>query len=179
MPSIVELKTTVDLKKIQELMQKASVNILVGFPSGRPHIEAVHEQQDDGTFKNGSKVQTKFDQATKTERVVETWELAEELHYGSATTPARPFLEEGIEYKVDELKEAIGKELEKELNGGHANWNKIGTMAVGHIQEFVRSDYYKSTIPNSKEWQEQKGSDTPLIDGGDLINSMSFIVEEK
>lgn len=182
----VNVKNTVEMHKIQELLQKAGVEILVGFPSGRPHIQAVHEpvKDKDGkqkvdkngnrVYKGGSKVQKKADGT-----VLETWELAEALHFGSASVPARPFLTDGLESKQKELLSAVQEQAEKAMNGERPNWEKVGSMAKGAVDEFVRSDYYKTHIPNSKEWQETKGSDTPLIDGGDLIGSLEFIVENK
>ena len=50
---------------------------------------------------------------------------------------------------------------------------------MGAVQKFVRSDYYKTNVPNSSKTIKFKGSDTPLIDGGDLINSLEFVVEGK
>jgi len=47
------------------------------------------------------------------------------------------------------------------------------------VQEYVRSDAYKSSAPNSPETIARKGSDTPLIDGGDLVNSLAYNVEKK
>lgn len=161
----------VDTKKIQELLKKCQVRILVGFPSGRAHIEAVHTEEN-GKRKGGSKVQTN-DQG----QMIETSELARELHYGSQRTPARPFLEDGVRENKKEIAQALIKEIKKVMSGQSANWDKVGTMAVGKIQEFVRSDYYKTRIPNAQSTIEYKGSDTPLIDGADLINSMNYIVE--
>ena len=48
---------------------------------------------------------------------------------------------------------------------------------MGAVQRFVRSGYYKANVPNSRHTVEFKGSDTPLIDGGDLVNSLEFVVE--
>jgi hypothetical protein len=109
---------------------------------------------------------------------IETAELAKMLSYGTSSIPARPFLEQGIASKKEEIKKALQEEAKKALDGGKANWNKVGSMAVGAVQEFVRGDYYKTNVPNSKKTQEYKGSDKPLIDGADLINSLVFVVGE-
>ena len=165
----VKIVETVDFSKIQKAAQKAACDILVGFPSGRQHVPTIHKNKD-GEYKgyNGENVEDI--------QPIETAELAKALSYGTDTIPARPFLEEGIESKQKELTEALQREAKKVIDGGQANWNKVGTMAVGAIQEFVRGDYYKSTKPNSKKTQEYKGSDKPLIDGADLINSLAFVI---
>lgn len=162
-----------DTRKIQELLKKCKVSILVGFPSGRSHIQAVHNEDEDGKRSGGAKV------SKQNGKTLETSELAKQLHYGSQSTPARPFLEDAIRENKDVIKEALAKELKKQINGNGGNWHKIGTMAVGIVQEFVRGDYYKTRIPNAQSTIDYKGSDTPLIDGADLINSMSYIVEDK
>lgn len=139
------------------------------------HIDATHTEKlgkdgdprrkDDGTLdtEGGNSV-------TK-----ETAELAKELHVGSSRIPARPFLDDGVKYNAEEIKQVLAQEAKKE----NPNWDKVGTFAVGKIQEFVRGDYYRSNVPNSRETIEAKGSDMPLIDGGDLINSLTFLVEKE
>ena len=165
----VNIKNTVDTSKIQALARKAAANILVGFPSGRQHVPTFHKDE------NG-KYRTYDGKNIEEAEPIETAELAKMLSFGTTEIPARPFLEEGIASKKEEIKNALQNEAKKVLDGGQANWNKVGTMAVGAVQEFVRGDYYKSTKPNSKKTQEYKGSDKPLIDGADLINSLVFVV---
>lgn len=166
----VNIRNTVDTSKIQKLAKKAAVNILVGFPSGRQHVPTFHKNEN-GEYKtyNGGNIEDA--------KPIETAELAKMLHFGTATIPARPFLDDGINSKKDEILDVFRKEAKKAIDGGSANWNKVGTMAVGAIQEFVRGDYYKTNEPNSKKTIDYKGSDTPLIDGADLINSLEFIVQ--
>lgn len=168
------IQRTVNLKKIQDLFDKSNVTILVGFPSGREHIEARHDITQQGHRKGGADVNENYNG-----QPVETAELAQQLHYGSALIPARPFLDDGIESEKRKLAEAIQEQLKKIKDGQSPNWDKVGTMAVGAIQEFVRSDYYKNAVPNSPQTIKEKGSDTPLIDGGDLIGSLTYILEGK
>lgn len=165
----VNIQSTVDTKKIQETVRKAACNILVGFPSGEQHVPTFHKNAE-GKYVgyNGENVEDV--------KPMETAELAMELSFGTATIPARPFLEEGIESKKAEISEALKQEAKRAIEGGAANWDKVGTMAVGAVQEFVRGDYYKSTKPNSKKTIEYKGSDKPLIDGGNLIQSLQYVV---
>ena len=165
----VNIINTVDMKKIQETARKAACNILVGFPSGEMHAPTFHKNEE-GKYVgyNGEDINDV--------KPIETAELAKQLSFGTADYPARPFLEEGIESKKTEIVTAMKQEAKKALEGGSANWDKVGTMAVGAVQEFVRGDYYKSTKPNSKKTIEYKGSDKPLIDGGNLIQSLQYVV---
>ena len=85
---------------------------------------------------------------------------------------------EGIKSKQTELVKALETEAKKVMDGGQANWNKVGTMAVGAVQEFVRGDYYRTNVPNSPKTIEYKGSDKPLIDGANMIQSLQFVVQD-
>ena len=161
-----------DFSEIQKFAENANANVLVGFLAGRMHVETKHKDRKGkkGQYKN-------YDGKDATYENLETAELAKILTFGSANIPARPFIEEGLLSKKDELKAEINKQLDQIKNGKTANWNKVGTKAVGAIQEFVRSDYYKTHVPNSPRTIKYKeGKDTPLIDGGDLIGSLEFIV---
>ena len=148
----VNIRNTVDTRKIQETARKAAVDILVGFPGGRQHVPTFHKN-DKGEYK------TYEGKNVEDAEPIETAELAKQLHYGAGNIPARPFLEEGIASKKNELTQAMKEEAAKAINGGSANWQKVGTMAVGAINEFVRGDHYRNTVPNSPKTIEYKGSD--------------------
>lgn len=150
--------STVDLKPIQRLMGRGD-QILVGYPSGRPHGE------------------------------LQTDELARILTYGTADIPPRPFLEEGIFEKKNEISQLIGEHYSKRVEGAEnrPGLKRIGAEAVGAVQEFVRGDYYKETVPNSPETIRRKStkqngqtlvSDKPLIDTADMINATTYVVRE-
>lgn len=166
----VNIRNTVDTKKIQALARKAAANILVGFPSGEMHTPTFHKNEQ-GEYKtyDGKNVEEA--------EPIENAELAKMLSFGTAGIPARPFLEDGIASKKEEIKNALQEEAKKVIDGGQANWNKVGTMAVGAVQEFVRGDYYRTNVPNSQKTIDYKGSDKPLIDGANLIGDLKFVVQ--
>lgn len=167
----VNIKNTVDAKEIQKFMDQAAVNILVGFPSGMQHVPTLHKNKETKKFEGYyGEEPTEID-------AIDTAELAKMLHFGAADIPARPFLEDGIKQNLGKLKRAMQDEVKKVKEGGKANWNKVGGMAVGAIKEFVKSDYYKQRVPNAKRTIEYKGSDTPLIDGAHMIESLQYLVE--
>ena len=161
-----------DFSELQKFAENASAEVLVGFLGGRMHVETKHKD------KKGKKRKYKnIDGKDATYENMETAELAKILTFGSARIPPRPFIEEGLLSKKDELKKEINDQLDKIKEGKKANWNKVGTKAVGAIDEFVRSDYYKTHVPNSPRTIKYKeGKDTPLIDGGDLIGSLKYVV---
>lgn len=158
------LRTTDDLKKVKAAMDKADFAVFVGFPSGWPHIETTHTiDPKTGAIKRG------------TRDGGDLAELAERLHYGDAHIPARPFLEDGLETHRAELKKLIKDQLAKLTSTGKANLDKIGTAAVGAINELVRSGYYRESVPNAPLTIKMKGSDVPLIDGENMIDNLHFV----
>lgn len=175
----VSSKNKLELHKIQTFMNKGSCTVKVGYPSGRQHVPTWHK---DDTQKPNERRRGKYEDynggAPEEQDPIDTADLARDLSYGTATMPARPFLEDGLESKKEEIKNEIQKQLQNALDGKETNWDKVGTKAVAAIQEVVRSDFYKTKTPNSQKTIEYKGSDTPLIDGGDLINALTYIKEK-
>lgn len=161
MPSAIEVKgNAASSDDIRKAAASLGAEIKVGFLSGRNHKEAP----------------------------METCELARILHFGTATIPARPFLEEGIENAEGKIRKDLEKELDKVTAGGTPDWAVVGRNAVSAVQQFVNSDYYKNKTPNSPETIRRKSTgkgknlkigDLPLVDTKELMNSLSFIVEKK
>lgn len=167
------IKNTIDTKKIQALMDEAQVDILVGFRGGQQHHMNVRRKNKKDGYKDINGVEPENVKSPDID------ELARMQHFGTVNIPARPFLTDGIRQNLDTIKKAMKEQVEKVAAGGKANWSKVGTIAVGAIQDFVRSDYYKGKKPNSKKTIEYKGSDTPLIDTAEMVNSMTFLVQRQ
>lgn len=168
MPSV---ENTIEVKKLAQFAEKCTAEILVGFLSGRQHVPTYHKDKD-GVYRN-------YDGGTPSNQSEDTAELAKRLSYGDGNFPPRPFLEEGIAENAEKILTELKKQAEKVHNGLKPNWDKVGTMAVGAVQDFVRGDWYRSHVPNSQKTIEYKGSDKPLIDGGDLISAVTFVVDGK
>lgn len=148
---------------LRRFSANASAVVLVGYPSGKQHTAGSRAQRQGET--------------------VELADLAKRLSVGDSAIPPRPFIEDGLRENSDALEKCVKEQVNAAKNG-KANWNKVGTLAVGSVQQIVRSDYYKSTAPNSPVTIAMKSvgesvSDTPLIDTGDLINSLEFVVEKE
>jgi hypothetical protein len=164
MGNIFNFKNTVDVSKISRLLGKSEV--LIGFPEGLPHpVKGSANSLDED-------------------------ELARIQTYGTATTPARPFLEEGIYSKKIEL----GIQIEKynkdlcEGKSGSQDLKRIGAFCVGAVKEFVYSDFYKHTVPNAQSTIDQKShsqkgktllSDKPLIDTANMINACTYVIRQE
>lgn len=152
------------MERMRRVIENAEIMVLVGYPSGLTHIETTHHINPETG-----------ERTTGTQAGGDLAELAEKLHFGTAEIPSRPFLEDGLNLNQDELRKALKKELEKLKETGKANLDKVGTMAVGKVQELVRSGYYKDKVPNAPLTIMLKGSDTPLIDGANMIDSLRYL----
>ena len=95
--------------------------------------------------------------------------------FGTANMPARPSLQPGVksgnvEYlKIVEDTVADGEPLEMALN-------KIGVVAVGNVQKYMTE---LRTPPNAASTIKQKKSSNPLIDTGQLRQSVTFSITNK
>lgn len=163
------MENTIDTSKIQKLADKAAVDIMVGYKDGMTHNISTHKDETGKDRDYNGKDVPNSD-------VIDMVELVRDLNFGTATIPARPFIEDGIRSKEKELKKALEQQVEKVLSGGQANWGKVGSMAVGAIKEFVYGDYYKTNAPNSPRTIEYKGSDKPLLDTAEMVNSLIYVV---
>ena len=99
-------------------------------------------------------------------------EIAAWNHFGTKTTPARPFLDVGILNKTDEIKRYISVELAKgrtplQIMPG------LGALGVRAVQEQIDDTY---TPPNAPETVRRKGSTHPLIDTGEMKQKITFRV---
>ncbi len=138
---------SIDVRRIRRVAR--SDEILIGHLSGMPHPSAG----------------------------VSMAKLAEWLHDGTATILARPYLLQGLRASMALIKKQIRIYLQKKIaDRTPPDIRPLGATCVGAVQEFVRGDYYKSTIPNAPSTIARKrGGDTPLIDTGALIDSVVYV----
>jgi hypothetical protein len=101
-------------------------------------------------------------------------ELGKLMSYGGIgpegnPIPARPHLEEGLEYGKEALRDAIrtfGASIFKPF-GVKGGPEKIAEVARKSVIDYIRSGQLE---PNAPFTVEKKGSNTPLIDQGALIH---------
>lgn len=134
-----------DIQKLHRLIRNDE--ILVGYPDGVSHP--------------GSDIQNS--------------DLARALHNGTARIPSRPFLYQAIVSVRQQLRAMLREQFKKQIKRGEYSPEGIGAFMVGAVQRFVRSGYYKNTAPNAPSTIRRKGSDTPLIDTGFMIDSTTFV----
>jgi hypothetical protein len=163
------LTKTIDWKKLEAIAGENE--ILIGYPEGLQHTPSFEGPAVDMAdlarkLSNGTGPQT-----WKTNRGGKVQE-----HYVSGI-PARPFLDDGIEAGTDAINNRIKKYYKKNIEDGKkstSDLHAIAVTAIGEIRKWVISgaDY----VPNSPTTIEGKGSDRPLIDTGQLLNSITYVI---
>ena len=97
---------------------------------------------------------------------------------GTATIPARPFLRRSVDENEEKLRDFCSTVFQRILHGGTVETvlNEIGTMQVDLVQDKIRNGDFAANAPSTIR---RKGSDHPLIDTGQMIQSVHFVVKEK
>ena len=97
--------------------------------------------------------------------------------FGTVTIPERSFIRSTIEGDSKEIKEVSRKQYKKVLDGDinlKQGLGILGTFVMGKIQEKFTKNTWS---PNSSSTIILKGSTKPLIDSGQLRQSISYEVK--
>lgn len=97
---------------------------------------------------------------------------------GTSTSPSRPFLRTTVDENEDKIV-AMGERAARELaTGGSAEQvlNKVGVFNVTLVQKTIVSG---SFAPNAPGTIRAKGSSKPLIDTGQMRQSVHYVIRGK
>jgi hypothetical protein len=99
-------------------------------------------------------------------------EIATRLHYGDGGIPPRPWLSKAFRDNRVTWRRAAEKIVRQasaeDFPGAVLTIRRLGVVMVGHAQTAIRNGGW---APNSPATIARKGSDKPLIDTGQLIQS--------
>lgn len=98
--------------------------------------------------------------------------------FGTSRIPARPFISTTYDLHHEEVEKFIEFLANKLIVGGttpDAVANTLGQQYVKKIQETIRHAG-SWAVPNAPSTVEQKGSSSPLIDTGRMLNAVSYEV---
>jgi hypothetical protein len=169
---MIQLKMTgaIDYKKIEKAMSDDI--ILIGHIRGEPHNSY-----------QGNPVEDVSDIAIKMTYGTTAVERYNGRRDGAIVkvngVPARPYLEEGIMSELALVQKAIEKGYGEKIDGKSAWMKKIGVICVNAVSRFMTGDFYRGSVPNSQQVIDAKGSDKPLIDTGQLMQSVTFLENSK
>jgi hypothetical protein len=99
-------------------------------------------------------------------------QIAAENEFGTDRIPARPFMTTSFDENRARINRAIQGEYAKILDGTSTvrrSLNLIGQFMTGLIQKKIRDIHYP---PNSPRTIAAKGSSKPLIDFGQMVQSV-------
>ena len=95
--------------------------------------------------------------------------------FGTATIPARPFMQDAADkYHEDtgRVMEHLAKKVQEGADAGQA-LETLGQWYQAQQQAHIRSGEFQ---PNAPATVKRKGSSVPLIDKGQLVNSVRYEV---
>lgn len=123
-------------------------------------------------FQEGSTTHSQVKNNRKKEGGLSMAQIAAENEFGTRTIPARPFLVPAFDENRDMVNNAILGEYNKILNGESTvkqSLKLLGVLGVSLVQKKIRSIYFPQ---NSFRTIQEKGSSKPLIDFGQMIQSV-------
>lgn len=97
---------------------------------------------------------------------------------GTSTSPPRPFLRQTVDDNEDKINEFCKRAAKSIAKGSNAETElkKMGAFGVSLVQEKIGNG---SFIPNSSTTIKLKGSDKPLIDTGQMRQSVHYVIKRK
>jgi hypothetical protein len=99
-------------------------------------------------------------------------QIAAQNEFGTRTIPARPFMRTSFDENINRIQNAVNVEYDNVLSGMSTirkSLDRLGIFGVGLIQQKIRAIHFP---PNSPRTIAIKGSSKPLIDFGQMIQSV-------
>ena len=136
-------------KYIKALQDLDGLEVAVGFQAGQ------------GTYEDGT----------------DLVEVVAYNEFGTSTIPPRPFMKQSFENHPDKLGEIREQIIKRLLSGASAEqaMNEAGVFLKGLMQEEIVTGEF---VPNAPSTIKKKGSATPLIDTGQMRQSVNYIVRK-
>lgn len=98
---------------------------------------------------------------------------------GTSRTPSRPFMRNSVDNNADKISSFCKSRLQGIANGSkdaETVLKEIGAMQVGLVQATIKDGNF---VPNAPSTIAKKGSDKPLIDTGQMRQSVHYVITEK
>ncbi len=134
----------------QELKKLQKLNVKIGFEGGKAF-------EEDGT---------------------DILDIAMWNELGTVNSPSRPFMREAVDGNESIINEFLKQQKELFVKGQSAEvtLHKIGVFMKGLVQDKIVTGSFTANAPSTVE---KKGSATPLIDTGNMRQSVNFVVKGK
>ncbi len=145
-------------KIVAEVMKYENAVILVGFQEG----SKTHSQDKDGRHKKGG---------------LSMPQIAAQNEFGTEHIPERSFMRTSYDENVTRIRQLIDREYTKVVAGeipASQGLGIVGTYVQGLIQQKIRQIM---SPPNSPKTIAIKKSSKPLIDFGQMVGSVTYVVQ--
>lgn len=131
-------------------------------------IERLKQQRVCIGFQHGKDRDNKVDMAD-----VAAWN-----EFGTVRSPSRPFMRNSIDNNMDKIK-AFGAAQVRRIAAGATSrdvLNAMGAMQKGLMQHEITEGHFQANAPSTVR---RKKSDRPLVDTGQMRQSIHFVIKPK
>jgi len=126
-----------------------------------------------------SKTQVTYKAGRKGEANVDIGEYATENEFGTSKIPQRSFIRSSFDENLSLIEGFIEKKYTEIINGSLTTEHALGQIGR-NLEKMVKAKIRQIQLPpNAKRTIELKGSSKPLIDFGNMINAVRFIVKTR
>lgn len=147
-------KLTPEGKKFYAELEKLKQNeVFIGYQAGH----AKHTDEDGNT--------------------ADMAEIAMFNELGTSTSPPRPFLRMTVDENKDKINQFVETQTKRIAQGASAEQclKQMGAFGVSLVQEKIGNGTFE---PNAESTVKAKGSDKPLIDTGQMRQSVHYVIKK-
>lgn len=141
---------------MKELRELAELEVGIGF------------QRDTASEENGTDIVD-----------IAMWnEFGTEGKYGGEHIPSRPFMRDSVDKHIPAIEYMLKSQEDAFLNGASARkvLENVGIFQKDLVQTEIKQGDF---VANAEDTIKRKGSDKPLIDTGQMKNSVNFWIQKK
>ena len=147
-----------------------TIDIDLGWKQIKRNLMSLNNTSVSNGFPSGGKTSGRYS-------MEELASVAFENEFGTSTTPKRSFLRSSFDSNLQSTKEAIRKNiilLEKNVIGANSVLTNLGKFSVRQIKQKIRFGRFKKLSPITVR---KKGHDVPLLETGQMFNSVQFKIK--
>lgn len=146
-------------------------------PEGKQFYASIEKLKNNEVgigFQHGKKVHS----AKNGGEALDMAQIAAFNEFGTSKSPPRPFLRMTVDNNQEKIAKFVEKETKRIASGASSEQvlNKLGAFGVGLVQETIGSG---SFTPNAPSTVAMKGSSHPLIDTGQMRQSVHYVIKPK
>jgi len=95
-------------------------------------------------------------------------------HFGTATIPARPFVSDCAEKNAGQIQEAQKRLVYRVYQGGLSADGALAELGAWYVNVQKGHILHGGWTPNALATIKRKGSNRPLVDTGQLVNTVDW-----